>query len=38
MDKYESWMDGTCVELGSDDSIASFVPGKNSRFEEAHEY
>lgn len=38
VDKYESWMDGTCVKLGSDDSIASFVPSKNFRFEEAHEY
>lgn len=38
MDKYESWMDGTCVKLGPDDSIASFVPSKNFRFEEAHEY
>ena len=31
-------MDGTCVKLGPDDSIASFVPSKNFRFEEAHEY
>ena len=35
VDKYESWMD---VKLGPDDSIASFVPSKNFRFEEAHEY
>lgn len=38
VDKYESWMDGTCVKLGPNDSIASFVPSKNFRFEEAHEY
>lgn len=38
VDKYESWMDGTCVKLGPDDSIVSFVPSKNFRFEEAHEY
>ena len=38
VDKYESWMDGTCVKLGPDDSIASFVPSKDFRFEEAHEY
>ncbi len=38
VDKYESWMDGTCVKLGPDDSIASFVPSKNFRFEEAREY
>ena len=27
VDKYESWMDGTCVELDEDDSIINFVPG-----------
>ena len=27
VDKYESWMDGTCVTLDDDDSIMSFVPG-----------
>ena len=27
VDKYESWMDGTCVTLDDDDSIISFVPG-----------
>ena len=29
VDKYESWMDGTCVKIGEDDSIETFVPGKN---------
>ena len=38
VDKYESWMDGTGVKLGPDDSTASFGPGKNFRFEEANEY
>ena len=38
VDKYESRKDGTCVKLGPDDSIASFVPSKNFLFEEAHEY
>jgi len=38
VDKYESWMDGTCVKLGADDSIASFVPGKSFKFQEAGEY
>ena len=28
VDKYESWMDGTCVKLGDDDRIEAFVPGK----------
>ena len=27
VDKYESWMDGTCVTLTDDDLIDSFVPG-----------
>jgi len=38
VDKYESWMDGTCVKLGSDDSIERFVPGKKIRFEEIQDY
>ena len=38
VDKYESWMDGTCVKLADDDSIESFVPGKSFKFNEAHEY
>lgn len=38
VDKYESWMDGTCVKLNSDDSIEKFVPGKKFKFEERNEY
>lgn len=38
VDKYESWMDGTCVKLAGDDSIEAFVPGKNFKFEEIKEY
>lgn len=38
VDKYESWMDGTCVKLGPDDSILSFVPGKRFRFEDIPSY
>ena len=34
VDKYASWMDGTCVKLGEDDSIEAFVPGKKFKFEE----
>ena len=34
VDKYESWMDGTCVKLGEDDSIQAFVPGKQLKFDE----
>lgn len=38
VDRYESWMDGTCVKLAEDDSITEFVPGKKFRFEERDEY
>ena len=38
VDKYESWMDGTCVKIGEDDSIDSFVPGKKFKFNEINEY
>lgn len=38
VDKYESWMDGTCTKLAEDDTIASFVPGKNFKYEEKDEY
>lgn len=38
VDKYESWMDGTCVKLGEDDAIEAFVPGKRFKFDEIKEY
>lgn len=38
VDKYESWMDGTCIKLGEDDSIEDFVPGKKFVFEDIPEY
>ncbi len=38
VDKYESWMDGTCVKLGEDDSIEAFVPGKKFKYNEISEY
>lgn len=38
VDKYESWMDGTCVNLGEDDSIEAFVPGKKFKFDEIKDY
>lgn len=31
VDKYECWMDGTCIELDEDDNIVSFIP--NSQFD-----
>lgn len=38
VDKYESWMDGTCVKLADDDSIEEFVPGKKFKYNETDEY
>lgn len=38
VDKYESWMDGTCVKLSADDSIEDFVPGKKFRYNEVDSY
>lgn len=38
VDKYESWMDGTCVKLRDDDSIETFVSRKDFKFNETHEY
>ena len=38
VDKYESWMDGTCVKLLEDDSIESFVPGKQFRYNDIKAY
>lgn len=38
VDKYESWMDGTCVKLSEDDSIEAFIPGKKFKFAESNEY
>ncbi len=38
VDKYESWMDGTCVKLAEDDSIEDFVSGGKFRFNESGEY
>lgn len=38
VDRYESWMDGTCVTLNEDNTIKAFVPGKRFRFEDAGNY
>lgn len=38
VDKYESWMDGTCVKIGEDDTIETFVPGKKFVFEDISQY
>lgn len=38
VDKYENWMDGTCLVLGGDDSIKDFVPGREFCFEDSAKY
>lgn len=38
VDKYESWMDGTCVKLDGNDNITAFIPGKNFKYSEKDEY
>lgn len=38
VDKYESWMDGTCIKIGEDDSIDEFIPGKKFVFEDIPTY
>lgn len=38
VDKYESWMDGTCVKLDDNDNIEAFVSGDRFRFNEINSY
>lgn len=38
VDKYESWMDGTCVKLNENDGIEAFASGKRFKFNETHDY
>lgn len=38
VDKYESWMDGTCVKLGKDDHIIDFISKNKFSFEEIDDY
>jgi len=38
VDKYESWMDGTCIKVGADDRIEAFVPGHKFIFEDIPQY
>lgn len=38
VDKYESWMDGTCIKIGDDDTIDAFIPGKKFVFEDIPTY
>lgn len=38
VDKYESWMDGTCLELDTNDHITKFVPGSEFDFKRVDSY
>lgn len=38
VDKYESWMDGTCMVLDENDNIVDFIPGKYLNFREKDKY
>lgn len=38
VDKYESWMDGTCIKIGENDAIEAFIPGKKFVFEDIPNY
>lgn len=38
VDKYERWMDGTCVKLNEDDSIKEFVSGGRFDYAQKDEY
>lgn len=37
-DKFESWMDGTCLVLDDDDCICDFIPGKYLNLSEKEKY
>lgn len=38
VDKFESWMDGTCMELDAEDCITNFIPGKYLKFADKENY
>ncbi len=38
VDKFESWMDGTCMILDAEDGICEFIPGKYLKFGEKDKY
>ncbi|MCR4877529.1 MAG: aminotransferase class I/II-fold pyridoxal phosphate-dependent enzyme [Clostridiales bacterium] len=38
VDRYESWMDGTCVRLTEDDRIEEFISGKKLVYAHQNEY
>lgn len=38
VDKFESWMDGTCIVVDQDDNITDFIPGKLLQYREKEWY
>ncbi len=38
VDKYESWMDGTCVKLSADDDIVEFINSRRFDYRDVAEY
>ena len=38
VDKFESWMDGTCIVVDQDDNITDFIPGKLLQYCEKEQY
>lgn len=37
-DRFEPWMDGTCVKLYDEDRIEAFVPGNHFDYSETEQY
>ena len=38
VDKFENWMDGTCIVVDEEDNITDFIPGKLLRYSEKESY
>ena len=38
VDKYQSWMDGTCVKIRNDNTIKAFIPGNHFKYEDINNY
>ena len=38
VDKFENWMDGTCVVVDEEDNILDFIPGKLLKYSEKEQY
>lgn len=38
VDKYEAWMDGTCLKIDADDNIVGFISGQKFTFSEIEDY